>query len=1022
MNQVFSASAGTGKTHQVTEHYLNQILQHQQDPRTILLMTFTENAAAELRERITTQLYKALQQPDQDQHHIQTTLTQLESAPITTIHGFCTTLLREYALDASLSPTFTILADDQQTNWLETLAHNLLIEHLNTDPDFATFAKGRQLASFGQHGTSIPQTAIALIHTAGSLGYTLTHPEQLLEPALPPQPIQVFHTCLQSFDQLPSLTPTQKKIQSQLSELLEQATTTEQLISRIQAQGFKVNRRTKGPPIELADLIEQSQTRIQYQQKRPFALGFARYVTTLYQHYEQLKATHDKLDFDDLQRKALQLIQNRHLPLHFNTIIIDEVQDTSRIQARLIQALWKKNTHLIICGDPKQSIYSWRGADPSIMPHLQDQIIQQGGPPPTHLQTSWRSKEALLNPINQLFNTLLNNYEPNESLQPNPQYAHAEESHGIECLLPESDECPKKERIEQQMQALATRINLLINGDTTWQPNYRYQNGFVATSDQNQYRYSDILILQRTTKHQPELEAALRKAHIPYTLAGKGRGLFTTSPARDLSLLLTTLCEPNDLYSLIGFLRSPWIGLSDLHITTQLMHKKNIQPDDVLSAFPAAKEKIETTRQHLATQLPSEIVRDWISHTHYEALLSTHAQPEQQRANLRKLLDWIREEERGWQTTPGTLARKLKNNIQNPPQTAEATSADPEQNAVTLMSIHSSKGLTHRVVCLPDISFSPKADTHFAHLSEKNNQLQLALCITEPDRSKTYSPSLKSGREHAKQISQQERHHLLYVALTRARDLLILSSADREKPNEWHKQIAPLLENPIRVHTFPELQQHAQLIPVQAPSVPTANQLEKSFTKHQPPTHNPTFQRTTTTATITLDTPAQKTSPQLQDVHKTTSHLGTFGHALLEEAARQCWQLNIHPVAQRIRQHLHLTEKEIQPLLCQLPSVIEHMQQQTQHASSLLPEHSFLLHTDQHLIDGTIDLVAIYPDGIHLFDYKFSQSTPQQLKERYQPQLHIYGQALRNIYPNQPILGSHIVAIQPNHIQSIPLP
>lgn len=1018
MNQVFSASAGTGKTHQVTQHYLDQILNQQQDPRTILLMTFTENAAAELRERITNQLYKELQQPERDPYRIRTILTQLESAPITTIHGFCTTLLREYALDASLSPTFTILADDQQKNWLETLAHNLLIQHLTSDPDFATFAQGRQLASFGPHGTSIPQTAISLIHKAGSLGYPLKDPEQLLEPALPPPPIDAFHNYLRSFDNLPSLTPTQKKIKEQLSDLLDQVTTTEQLIALIQAQGFKVNRRSKGPPIELADLIEQSQLHIHYNQKRPIALGFTRYVTALYEQYDKLKNTHDTLDFDDLQRKALQLIQTQQLPLHFNTIIIDEVQDTSRIQARLIQALWGKNTHLIICGDPKQSIYSWRGADPSIMPHLQKQILEQGGSQ-THLQTSWRSKEALLAPINQLFNSLLNNYEPKESLQANAEYAHAKESHGIECLLPESDEHPRKKRIQQQMEALANRINLLINGAPDWQPDYRYQDGFQPVSKQNRYRYSDILILQRTTKHQPELEAALRKYNIPYTLAGKGRGLFTTPPARDLALLLTTLCEPNDLLSLIGFLRSPWIGISDTLITERLMPRKKIKPEDILSTFPTAKEKIEASRQKLATQLPSEIIRDWITNTHYEATLSTSTQPEQQRANLRKLLDWIREEERGWQTTPGQLAKTLKAHVQNPPQTAEATSADPEQNAVTLMSIHSSKGLTHRIVCLPDISFSPTPDTHFAHLSEQNDHLQLTLCITEADRTKTNSPSLKSDREQAKHVNLQERNHLLYVALTRARDLLILSSADHEKPKEWHKQIAPLLENPIRVHTFAELNKQSLLGSSKSTPTPTARQLQKSIEKFQPPNNTNAFQRTTTTATISDNKTAQKHDRQQQLIQKTTPRLGTFGHALLEEAARHTWQINLLPTADRIRQKLHLTENEIQPLLRQLPSVIEQMRQHTQHASALLPEHSFLLYKDQFLIDGTIDLIAIYPEGIRLFDYKFTQASTQELQERYQPQLAIYNQAMKKIYPNHTLLGSLIIAIQSDQINSI---
>ena len=95
------------------------------------------------------------------------------------------------------------------------------------------------------------------------------------------------------------------------------------------------------------------------------------------------------------------------------------------------------------------------------------------------------------------------------------------------------------------------------------------------------------------------------------------------------------------------------------------------------------------------------------------------------------------------------------------------------------------------------------------------------------------------------------------------------------------------------------------------------------------------------------------------------------------------------------------------------------MRQHTQHASALLPEHSFLLHKDQFLIDGTIDLIAIYPEGIRLFDYKFTQATTQELQERYQPQLAIYNQAMKKIYPNHTLLGSLIIAIQSDQINSI---
>ena len=193
------------------------------------------------------------------------------------------------------------------------------------------------------------------------------------------------------------------------------------------------------------------------------------------------------------------------------------------------------------------------------MPNLQQSIIEQGGKL-EHLQTSWRSKEALIEPINTIFSSIFSNYNQ-EALKPNKAYAHAHEPHGIECLLPDSDSQPytptKKDRINQEMQALARRIQLLIHGTSDWQPTHRYQVSFQPTSEQNTYRYSDILILMRTNTELATLEQALRKEAIPYTLGGKSRGLFNTTPAHDISLLLNTLCDPTDAFSLIGLLRSP---------------------------------------------------------------------------------------------------------------------------------------------------------------------------------------------------------------------------------------------------------------------------------------------------------------------------------------------------------------------------------------------------------------------------------------------------------------------------------
>ena len=183
---------------------------------------------------------------------------------------------------------------------------------------------------------------------------------------------------------------------------------------------------------------------------------------------------------------------------------------------------------------------------------------------------------------------------------------------------------------------------------------------FNPTSEQNTYRYSDILISSVNQYRTRNLEQALRKEAIPYTLGGKSRGLFSTTPAHDISLLLNTLCDPTDAFSLIGLLRSPWIGLSDQQIIRTLLPHEHATAEQILHHFPDLESIIIQTRKQMATRLASEIIREWIQHTHYDTTLAALPQADQQIANIRKLIDWIREQERGMQTNTATVARTLK--------------------------------------------------------------------------------------------------------------------------------------------------------------------------------------------------------------------------------------------------------------------------------------------------------------------------------------------------------------------------
>ena len=286
------------------------------------------------------------------------------------------------------------------------------------------------------------------------------------------------------------------------------------------------------------------------------------------------------------------------------------------------------------------------------------------------------------------------------------------------------------------MTAVAQRIKLLVDGPDSWQTSYRYSDDterFEPVSPSNKYRYSDILILLRRTTNQQVLEHVLRIQGIPYRIGGRGKGLFTRPEAIDILLFLKVLTQPFDTISLIGFLRSPWIGLSDDSILQlgwkdgsfdeALFSRMVLSVDGEKRLSEEQAQRLSRARQFIAEFrskigycLTSEILRELIRRTGYDAVISGTFRGAQRIANLRKLIDWIRRAERGGTVLPADVVKTLEEYADNPPDIPEAALLDPEQNAVTIMTIHGAKGLTARVVFVPELSSRPSGDSPWALL------------------------------------------------------------------------------------------------------------------------------------------------------------------------------------------------------------------------------------------------------------------------------------------------------------------
>ncbi|MFA6173234.1 MAG: UvrD-helicase domain-containing protein, partial [Kiritimatiellales bacterium] len=854
MNMIFNASAGTGKTWQVTELYSALVLgkDHEHlpagrqaiDPRRILLMTFTDNAAAELRGRVAGKMIAAEKAGDEAGDRARRVLRSLPAASISTIHAFCAGLLREHALELGLSPAFQTLEDEARDALLDEVLKAEIFQSLETDADFREFCSGVSILGAPDNSYSLINTVRALLEKAASRGLGLSNAEVMLPPpertvgekdfrkiyeqlrsidsdrGLPAKAAGVFQ-CLEKIIEKFPVTgnygsaggvapPVGMELKGRAS-LSERAALTE-----IEKLTKFTGKEMKEISDSLAELKERFLTEHFYEQSADKFRAFARYLSAAARGFTEAKRSRDAVDFGDQLLLARDLLRNGQFKSLFDWIIVDEVQDTSRVQCDVIEALWGKETQLVICGDRKQSIYAWRSADPQVMPDLESAMEQRGGIKQIDLKTSFRSNDRVITAVNELFSGIYERYDALE-----PQVVLAGEKPCVEFLVQDGEESTT----EDEMSAVARRIRMLVDGGAEWRPKFGHDGKTFAEGEP--FNYGDILILLKRSTHQAALEKALRDAGIPYTSGGKGRALFEQQEVRDLLMFLQVLCEPTNDLALIGFLRSPFANMSDDEIVRlgwngetfdhEILRKQFFEGGSVIGqaylyseslcedtrsrkreARPTSvcvvAERILRYRAQTGEKLASQLVREIVRETAFDAQLAGLPGGEQRLANFKKALDWIRAAERGGQVLLPDVVRLFEKYIKTPPRSgaAEALLPDPEQNAVTLMTVHGAKGLTKRVCFVPDISFGENTEPGFAMFSPEG---RLEMKLSGLAGEEVTSPGWDAAREADKDIREIELTNVFYVAMTRARDLVVLSGAGTKEPKGWLKQSEGFLQS-----------------------------------------------------------------------------------------------------------------------------------------------------------------------------------------------------------------------------------
>ncbi|MEI8134943.1 MAG: UvrD-helicase domain-containing protein [bacterium] len=835
------ANAGSGKTHVLVERYL-KILSSDKNihPRNIAAITFTDASARDLRQKISATIQKRLDEASEqaDREHLLDLQRRLSGANISTIHAFCIQLLKTYPGEANVDASFAILPNPEDQLLREQCIQSTLYRILQTAYDEPESATAQLLPILRLLGRS---KVTSLIHTFLNARLRTKNLIQSLY-ALPDDEIlgcwdEYILEFLQNqirgdvdllfFRDLLTHTTANANNKTKAEEAIlsfNSSNTPLELIKAYKAlketfftQKSELRRNLfKDDEVNVAHQNQVQSFLSKYKQlenilyvvtsdDRPdpkIYLAYTRQLLRIHEtaldEYTAQKNNYSVLDHDDVIERTLALVKipevRSELNNRFSHILIDEYQDTDASQYEIAKALsgdLKTNTILTVVGDPKQAIYSFRNADIELYRKTVEEIIATD---PAHnpipLSETFRMLPQVLSFINIVSEKLFTNtgaksdIEFTSLIEARPDSVEG----SVEIMIPttevsDSESAGESEEnksskldLSFEVEMIARKIGAIIGSQLE-----RYQ--VLEKNVSRSVEYRDIAILLRERTHQSEIESALRRNNIPFIIYS-GRGFYSQPEILDLLNYLRFLINTKDDLALAATLRSPYFTLNDLDLyrlapepgsVTSLWQRLSLNYGDdetgvLVHAYRRLSEDLQLVGRINTPQLLQRIIHD----SGMMGILSAQSGSEQKIANIEKFTRLARGF--GSEGYSGTFDFVERMSILSERDDMEAQAEQKQSgNSVHLMTIHNAKGLEFPIVFLPYLhnkQVSPRADSVSVILDK---ELGVGLKLPNQDPNHAVFELIKIRN---KQTELAEAKRLFYVAMTRARDHLILSASN----------------------------------------------------------------------------------------------------------------------------------------------------------------------------------------------------------------------------------------------------
>ncbi len=824
-----SAAAGSGKTKVLVDRLMGYMTEPK-DPANIdefLIITYTKAAASELRGKIAAKLTERIAESPEDRH-LQRQLQRLYLAKISTVHAFCTDILREYAWQLDLPADFRVAEETECAQLrLDTLNRLLDRVYAEMEPDMAAFVDTQGL---GRDDRLVPQIVLKVYDSARCH----LNPDAWLEKCLKNASveevedaaqtpwgwylmvdlksyvnlqIQAFQSCIAKAQGLDTMEKPVQLLKDTLCQL-QALGSCETWDAVVQNQSIDYGRLTfskKCPDPTLAESIkavrnackaglakklrafsdESSVLLEDMRSSAPAVRGMTELVRRFSKDYDRAKAARRILDFSDLEHRALDLLwgKRRQAPTalaseigsRFREIMVDEYQDSNAVQDAIFSALTKERQNCFLVGDVKQSIYQFRLADPGIFLEKYNRFADADNAQPgegrkVRLSSNFRSGGGVLRSVNDIFKLTMTeavgdlNYTDAEALTEGIPHIPLGEPE-VELLALEVQQNTYREEAE----LVADRVATLLDGT------HSVRQGEALRP----VRPEDIAILLRSPGSVGrEFTRALARRGIR-CVTGGGEDLLKTEEGQVLRALLQTVSNPRQDIPLIAVLASPLFGFTADDLAALRQGKRKMTVYDALLSWEDPKAKnflaiLKALRREARMKTLAQLLEAVLRLTAMDRIYGAMEEGTVRKENIQALYTLAAGFEATAHRDLSQFLAFLDTMEEKGLMTAQEQSAP---GAVTLMSIHKSKGLEFPVVIVSGLAREFNRESIRAQVL-CHRELGLGLSAVDA-RNRVRYPTV-AKRAIALKLTQEslsEELRVLYVALTRARDKLIMTYA-----------------------------------------------------------------------------------------------------------------------------------------------------------------------------------------------------------------------------------------------------